>query len=111
MISGPNFAASRAKRYAPLPRAQAAADADHNERIEGEAVAIVHASDVRFLFLFRQAPPSPVFPPPNQWICPVCAHILVIRRRLAEPVKSTPKQAFPSCTRHGRSAPESCRRR
>jgi hypothetical protein len=32
-------------------RTDAAGDMDHNERIEGEAVAIVHAPDVRFLFL------------------------------------------------------------
>ena len=30
-------------------------------------------SNVRFLFLLRQAPPVPGVPPPNQWICPVCA--------------------------------------
>jgi hypothetical protein len=70
-------------------RTDAAGDTDHNEGIEGEAVAIVHGPDVRFLFLVRQTPPSLVFPPPSQWICPVCAHIPVIRGGLAEPVKST----------------------
>jgi hypothetical protein len=51
VISGPNFAASRAKRYAPLPRALAATDADHNKGIEGEAVAIVHAQMFAFCSL------------------------------------------------------------
>jgi hypothetical protein len=39
-----------------LPRALAATDADHNKRIEGEPVAIVHHGYVRFLFQTRQAP-------------------------------------------------------
>ena len=85
---GPELGCEARQSIRAAPRTDAAGDADHNERIEGEAVAIVHASHVHFLFRVRQAPASLVFPPPNQWICPVCA-IPVIRGGLAEPVKST----------------------
>jgi hypothetical protein len=40
------------------PRTDAAGDADHDERIEGEAVAIVHAPDVHFSFYGRQVQSS-----------------------------------------------------
>ena len=57
LISGLNFAASRARRYEPLREQDAAAsDPDHDDRVEGEAVPVVHAVDVRFLFHAGQAP-------------------------------------------------------
>jgi hypothetical protein len=42
VISGP-FRGKPRQAVRALPRALAATDADHNEGIEGEAVAIVHA--------------------------------------------------------------------
>jgi hypothetical protein len=72
----PEFRGKPRQAVRALPRALAATDADHNKGIEGEAVAIVHTFDVRFLFLVRQAPPVLGVPPSNQSICPVCADIV-----------------------------------
>jgi hypothetical protein len=50
----PEFRGKPRQAVRALPRALAATDADHNERIEGEAVAIVHAPNVHFSFSYRQ---------------------------------------------------------
>ena len=54
---GSEFGGEPRQSIRAAPRTDAAGDADHNERIEGEAIAIVHASNVRFLFLIRQRRP------------------------------------------------------
>ena len=58
MISDQYFAASRANGNSPFGT-NTAGNTDDNEGIEGEAVAIVHGPNVRFLFRARQAPPCP----------------------------------------------------
>ena len=51
----------------PAPRADAAGDADHNERIEGEAVAIVHTRCSSFVpFSSRAA--CAASPPFQTWV-------------------------------------------
>jgi len=51
----PEFRRETRQAIRAASRADAAGDTDHNERIQGEAVAIVHGPDVRFLFYSRQA--------------------------------------------------------
>jgi hypothetical protein len=51
----PEFRGKPRQAVRALPRALAAGDTDHHERIEGEAIAIVHGPYVRFLFCVRQA--------------------------------------------------------
>ena len=48
------FRGKSGQAVAAASRTDAAGDTDHNEGIEGEAVAIVHGPNVRFLFLVRQ---------------------------------------------------------
>ena len=50
----PEFRGKPRQAVRALPRALAARNADHNERIEGEAIAIVHPLNVRFLSYARQ---------------------------------------------------------